>query len=78
MIAPKAVIDPGQEKRSPVTAFVQKGCPHQFCYSKISNYRTAKCLNNIDKSDSNSAIACLEFDPESIFEEILKIINHTQ
>jgi hypothetical protein len=74
MISPESVIDPHQELRSPVSSLVSGGCPQQFCYSKISNYRNAGCPWNIEKGTLLAPLQCLQFEATDIFEELKKLL----
>lgn len=75
MISPESVIDPHQELRSPVSPLISRGCPQQFCYSKISNYRNAGCLWNIEKGTVLAPVQCLQFKAADILEELKKVLS---
>jgi hypothetical protein len=74
VIDPQHVIDPDQNLRSPVIPLVKKGCPLQFCYPQIHNYRSAGCLYNL-QHNSDQPIQCVQFDSVEISKTIKSLLS---
>lgn len=66
IIDPASVIDPDQMRRSPAMALVERGCPYQFCYPKLENYRTSPCL----LEPGAQRVRCMRFSPEKVADAV--------
>lgn len=72
MISPENVIDDLKSEKT--ISLVSNGCPYQFCYEKLINYRSSGCQYLHENSQRDSPI-CLDFTPETIAENVLKLIK---
>lgn len=74
MISPESVVDPDQPARSPALHLVERGCPLQFCYPTLENYRTAPCPlePNLPR---DAEVRCMKFPPGRIADEVLRLMS---
>lgn len=74
IIRPEFVIDPHQERRGPHRALVHEGCPRQFCYAELGNYRTAICPYQPDLPRGDAPI-CASFPPEKVARAVHSLLQ---
>jgi hypothetical protein len=74
MIAPEAVIDPAQARRSMAVALVEPGCPLMPCYPRLENYRSASCPLE-PTLDGDRPVRCMRFAPERVAAAILEVLD---
>ncbi len=70
IIQPEFVVDPEQALRAPVWPLVQSGCPLQFCYPQLKNYRSDPCPAD-PELPADAAPVCMRF-PVSVVVEAIR------
>lgn len=76
IISPEFVVDPDQPSRSPAVHLVQPGCPLQFCYPTLENYRTAPCPLQ-PELPRDAEVRCMKFPPERVASEVLRLMGRS-
>jgi hypothetical protein len=77
MIEPEHVIPTDYFSRDAVVPMVNTGCPYQFCYSKLENYRTSGCMLKPNLSE-REVVPCMQFKAEEIVKTTLNLLNRVQ
>lgn len=72
MISPEHVI--ADLKTDKIIALSTGNCPYQFCYSELVNYRSSACRLLAESADIKNP-ECLNFTPESIVTQVLKLLK---
>ena len=71
MIAPNHVLS--DLSKNNLRTMVSKGCPYQFCYDKLENYRNCGC-KYLDENPGSSPL-CLDFKPEEILRSVCELLG---
>lgn len=72
MISPENVIN--DLKSEKIISLVSQGCPHQFCYSNLINYRSSEC-QYLEENNQENYPACLGFKPEVIVQKVMSLLG---
>jgi hypothetical protein len=73
IIAPEAVMAPSILARPTMRPLVQAGCPRQFCYPELSDYRSCPCPHQPWLKPSESPV-CMGFAPELVCDAIAQLL----
>lgn len=74
IIRPDFVIDPGLAEHTRVLPLVHGGCPLQFCYPRLTNYRHDPCPAEPELSPERSPL-CMRFGVPTVVAAIIEALT---
>ncbi len=74
MISPEDVLPEEYAQNEEIRTLLKRGCPHQYCYSKIENYRTDGCLLDPELG-KGEMVDCMQFPVGEIVEQTIALLD---
>ena len=72
MISPENVIPENSKVKT--CAIIAQGCPYQFCYEDLINYRNSDC-RFLSENPNSKLAKCLEFNPNHIVDKVKSFLG---